>query len=833
MNNFYTSARQYGNQILVRGISDGQRYLDRVKFQPTLYSLSNKESNFHSLSKEPLAVHKFSDINGAKEFVKKYEAVHNFKMFGNTKYHIQWISDLYRGEIEYNPDLIKTTTVDIETTVNLGFPDYFNPLEEITLISCKDRVTKATTTFGCWEYTPTKENVTYVLCKNEKDLFMKFLSWWENDYCDIITGWHTDGFDIPYMIERMKRVVGEETTKRLSPFNMLKSREFEVNGQKNLSYEIYGIASLDYLELYKKFTYTTRESYKLDFIGEVELGMNKLENPYETFKEFYEKDPQRFIEYNIVDTEIVDALEEKLKLIGVAMSLAFMAKINFDDVFGAVAMWDSIVYNHLLNKNIIVPFAEPSYGEDRSIQGAYVKKPVPGKYGKLSSFDLKSLYPHIMMALNMSPETISDTMVDVSVDGLLSGDRSAVIDGFALSPNGSMYDMSKHGFVPELMSFYYNQRAVEKKKMIGFKKELESIRSTLTPEENRIYENKIATSNAKQMALKIALNSYYGISANKGFRFFDNRIAEGVTMAGQLIIRNAEAAVNTMMRQIMGNSTKDYCIYEDTDSCYVDMEDFVEKFCPNKTLDQKIDFMQKVCDGKFQDVLNAACNNLSTSLNWNPGFIEFKREALVSSGIFLAPKMYALLVHDNEGVRYAEPDLKTMGISLVRSSTPHCVKQPLRDCIMEILTGDEATLQKFVQDQEVKYMKLSPEEIAFPRSANNMAKYSSATSIYGEKCPIGVRAALLHNHLIDKLQLTQYDKFREGDKLKYVYIKEPNSLHENIIGFSSKLPPEFKLTNFVDYDTMWVKSFINPLEKLTDAVGWNWEETNTLESLFG
>lgn len=274
------------------------------------------------------------------------------------------------------------------TKVN-GFPDYFNPLEEITLITCKDKTSQKITTFGCWEYTPKADNITYVQCKNESDLFHKFLEYWESDYPDIITGWNIDEFDNPYLIERIKRVLGEDHAKRLSPFGILKSREYEVQEEKKLEFEIFGIASLDYLALYKKFTYVKRESYKLDYIAEVELGRNKVENPYATFKEFYEKDPILFTDYNIGDSDLVDGFEERLGLINQAISLAFMAKINFDDVYSPVKMWDTIIFNNLLEQNIVVPFKDDKDG--KSIEGAFVKEPVPGKYKFIASFDLASL----------------------------------------------------------------------------------------------------------------------------------------------------------------------------------------------------------------------------------------------------------------------------------------------------------------------------------------------------------------------------------------------------------------------------------------------------------
>jgi DNA polymerase elongation subunit (family B) len=830
LNSFYTSARQYGNQILVRGVKDGKRYLDRQKFKPTLYTLKNSPSKFNSLQGEPLVAHKFDSINDAKEYVKKYEGIRNFKIFGNTAYQFQWVNETHNGLIEYDPDLIKTSTVDIETTVNHGFPDYFNPIEEITLISVKDRVTKEVTTFGCWDYTPKKDNVTYVKCDNEKELLMEFLSFWEEDYPDIITGWNTDEFDIVYTIERMKRVIGEDNTKRLSPFGIIRGREYDQLGQKKMEYEIFGIASLDYLRLYKKFADEKRESYKLDFIGEVELGMNKNENPYPSFKEWYENDPESFIDYNIVDTDIVDGLEDKLSFIALAISLAYKAKINFDDVFSPVKMWDTIIYNHLLDQNIVVPFKDESFHEEKSIEGAFVKDPIPGLYKNVASFDLASLYPHIIMALNMSPETIHDTMVDVDVKTLLEGAYN-VIEGFSLAPNGSMYDMSKAGFLPALMKYYYSERKIVKKEMLKLKSQLEISRETLLPEDRRYLENRIATLHALQLALKIALNSAYGALAQKSFRFFDTRIAEGITMSGQLIIQHAEHAANNMLNKIL-NTDKDYVIACDTDSAYLNLESFVEKFCNGKTVDQKIDFMMKVCDGKFQTELNDSCDKLSISMNWKTGLIAFKREAICTAGVWTGKKRYALMVYDNEGVRYAEPQLKVTGLSVVSSGTPKCVKEPLRDCIRQILTGDEKTLQAFVKEQETRYMDLMPDVISFPKGVNNLMKYTSHNEIYTKGTPIGVRAALLHNHLVNTKSLSNYELIKEGGKIRFLYLKEPNILRENVIGFVDHLPPEFGLTQYVDYPLMWEKSFIAPLKKITDAVGWNYEEKNTLDTLF-
>lgn len=479
MTKFYTYAKSYGNSVLVRGYENGEYFTDRIKFKPTLYVQSQKETKFKSLDGDFLSPIKFDEISEAKDFIKKYSDVSNYKMYGNDNWHFQWINENYKGVVQYDPSLIHTETIDIETTTEHGLKPnemIFNPLESVTIISLRNRVTKKVNTFGLFDYTPKNPDVTYTYCKTEKELFTKFLTFWTKRYPDILTSWNGDSFDIPYLYERMKRVLGETNAKKLSPFGIVTVREKDFMGEKKLIVDLVGVASLDYLQLYQKFTYEKRESYKLDFIGEVEVEQKKLENPYPTFREFYEKSPELFCAYNEVDTEIVDKLETKLKLIEVAISLSFMAKINFEDVFGPVKMWDTIIYNYLLDeKNVVVPFKEDSDSDGQKIKGAYVKHPTPGLYKKMASFDLNSLYPSIIMAINMSPETILDEMLDVTVDHLLTNDRSMVKPNIALAANGAQFKTDETGFLPELMDRYYKQRKISKNKMLVSKSDAEAI----------------------------------------------------------------------------------------------------------------------------------------------------------------------------------------------------------------------------------------------------------------------------------------------------------------------------------------------------------------------
>lgn len=840
MSGFFVNARTWGKNILVRRVdAQGIRRVEKVPFKPTLYSLSQaKKTKFVSMFEQPLETQKFADINDAKDFIKRYKDVANFPIFGNPAFEYQYISETNPGVIEYDVDKIKAVTWDIETTVEEGFPNYFNPIEKVQLISVRDKVSKTIVSFGLKPFAPAPNgitsgyDVTYIHCRDEETLFEKFLRHHEADYPDVITGWNVDGFDIPYTICRMTRILGEDAFKRLSPFGIVRSQEKDVMGKPVLKFDIYGVAVLDYLELYKKFTYTKQENYKLDHIAFIELGKNKLDHEYASFKEFYTNDWNRFVEYNIMDVVLVDELEEKMKLIELAYSIAYMAKINIDEVYSPVKMWETIIYNHMLDKGIVIPLKTQSEEFSTGIEGAFVKPPVPGKYKWIASFDLASLYPHIIMALNMCPSTIHHTMVDITVDKMLAGDKSFVKEGFSLAPNGSMYDMSIKGFMPALMSFYYNQRKIEKKKMLAMKSELEAHRRDWTPAQIRMQDNKIAASNNLQMALKIALNSAYGAMANKHFLFFDRRIAEGITMCGQLIIQNSSNSMNGFMNKLL-STDKDYVIAADTDSCYVHMEAFVNKIYPGRTTDETVDFLVKACDDKIAKVLNDSCDRLSISLNWNPGLINFKREAISSVGFWTAKKRYALYVHDNEGVRYAEPDLKVMGMDVVRSTTPQMIKGPLTECIKLILLKEESDLQQFVTDTEAVFLDSTIEAISLPTGVNNLAKYSSSETLYKKGAPMHVRAALLYNNQLEKHGLDKVrEKIQEGGKIRYLFLKEPNMLREDVIGFVDNLPPEFNLARYVDYNRHWERSFIKPLKKMTDAVGWNWKEEASLSDLF-
>ena len=468
--NFYTYARHYGDKILVRGVKNGERFTSRHDFRPTLFVKSDKPSEYKSIFGEKVSPIQFDSNKEATDFFSRYKDIPNFPVFGQNYYAYQYITEKYPGTIEWDAKKLAIYSIDIETTSDGGFPNVDSPSEKVLVITLQNNNTKKITTFGLGEFTPKDDtkhlDIDYHNCTDEYALLKTFLDWWESNTPDVITGWNSNLFDIPYLLARTEKILGENEHKKYSPFGIVQKRNVRFMGQEKTAFEIVGVAQLDYLDLYKKFTYVTRESYKLDFIAETELGKNKLDSGFETFKEHYEKDWNGFVEYNIIDTVLVDELEDKMKLIELAITMAYDAKCNYNDVYSAVRTWDSLLYNHLWEKKIVLH--QGGGRKDRTIEGAYVQEPVPGNYDWVASFDATSLYPSIIMQYNMSPETIiPDFKYDVKVDDLIDRYKLDKLKekNYAMAANGTCYSREKQGLFPEIVQKFFNDRLKYKRLM--------------------------------------------------------------------------------------------------------------------------------------------------------------------------------------------------------------------------------------------------------------------------------------------------------------------------------------------------------------------------------
>ena len=829
---FYTYARHYGDKILVRGVDEhGGRFTARRDFRPTLFVKSNEPSKYKSIYGENVSPIQFESNKEATAFYDRYKDVDNYPIYGQDYYGYQYITEKYPGDIKWDAKNIKVYSIDIETTSEHGFPNVDSPTERLLVITMQDNNTKKITTWGVGEFTPTDNvkgyDIEYVECNDERDLLTAFLGWWKDNTPDIITGWNSNLFDMPYLLARTERILGEGEHKKFSPFGIVQKRKVKFVQREMTAYEITGVAQLDYLDLYKKFTYVTRESYKLDFIAETELGKNKLESGYDTFKEFYEKDWNRFVEYNIIDTVIVDELEDKMKLIELAMTMAYDAKCNYNDVFSAVRTWDSLLYNHLWEKNIVIH--QKSGKKDRQIEGAYVQEPTPGGYDWVCSFDATSLYPSILMQYNMSPETIVPGFkYDVKVDDLLDRYKLDKLKekNYAMAANGTCYTREKQGLFPEIVQKFFNDRLKYKKLMQEAQKKYQETGA-------KAYQNEVSKYNNFQMARKIQLNSLYGALANQYFRFYDDNIAEGITMTGQLVIRDTAKALDNYMNKVCGTEDETYSFYSDTDSCYVTCKNMVENFFPDKGTEKTVELLDKIGTDKIEPAIDQAMSKLANYTNAFENKIFFKREVIADKGIFVAKKRYALNVLDDEGLRLIKPKLKVMGLEIVRSSTPAPIRESLREAVRLILTSTQEELHSFIENTKEGFHNMTAEDIAFPRGCNNMAKYHSQSDIYTKGTPIHVRGGLLYNYYVGKLDLNlKYEQIQEGDKIKFLYLKEPNPLKENTVAFVTKLPKEFGLQKYIDYDLVFQKAFLDPLDNILKPIGWTTEPQASLEDLF-
>ena len=828
---FYTNVQLIGNQFLVRGVENGRRYEHRDEFFPTLFVKSKRDSKFRTLSGEPVEEVHPGTVRDCREFYKKYDEVDGFPIYGNDRYIYQYISDKYpEDEIKFDISQIKLVTLDIETTAEKGFPDVESASEEILAITIQDYTTKQIITWGVKPFLNKQKNVTYHHCPTEHELLSNFINYWMQDVPDVITGWNIQLFDIPYICKRLNRVLGEKLMKRFSPWGLVSQGEAFIMGRKHTTFDVGGVTQLDYLDLYKKFTYKAQESYRLDYIASVELGQKKLDHSeYETFKDFYTHGWQKFIEYNIVDVELVDRLEDKMKLIELALTMAYDAKVNYADVFYQVRMWDNIIYNYLKKRDIVIP---PKIRSDKNEKyaGAYVKEPIPGKYDWVVSFDLNSLYPHLIMQYNISPETLlEERHPTASVDRILNEEINfELYKDNAVCPNGAMFRKDVRGFLPELMEKMYGDRVIFKKKMLAAKQEYEK-----TP--TVALEKEIARCNNIQMAKKISLNSAYGAIGNQYFRYYKLENAEAITLSGQVSIRWIEGKMNGYLNKLLQTEDVDYVVASDTDSIYLNMGPLVNKFFSGKSDDKAaiVAILDKICQEKLEPFIESSYQKLADYVSAYEQKMQMKRENIADRGIWTAKKRYILNVWNSEGVQYTEPKLKVMGIESVKSSTPAPCRQMLKDAFKILMTGTEDEMIKFIDTKREEFKKLPPEEISFPRSVSDVIKYKAHSEIYIKGTPIHVRGALLFNHYILKNNLdNKYSLIRNGEKIKFCYLKKPNSIHENVISFIQDFPKELGIDKYVDYDLQFEKSFLEPLKAILDSIGWSVEKTVNLELFF-
>lgn len=832
MATFYTNISRQSNNLLVRGVDEnGHRFNRKVKYKPYLFipQQNQEETDYRTIEGKKVGKLDFDSMSEAREFLKQYDDVSGMEIYGLTDFTYLYINDRYRKQIAYDPALIISVGIDIEVSSEGGFPDISTADKEVTAITLSHKGQKYV--YGlppgtCLDYVPHGPNITYYSCKDEQELLFKFLQKWEQLNPDVITGWNIEFFDIPYLVNRITRVCTPEDAKRLSPWKMLREYDVEMRGKKQQAYTPVGVNVLDYINLYKKFTYTQQESYRLDHIAFIELGERKLDfSEYSNLEELYKQNYQKFIEYNIKDVELIDRLEDKMKLIELVYAMAFDAKVNFEDTLGSVKQWDVIIHNELMKTKTVIPQFKKHKG-DYTIVGGYVKEPRVGLSKWVISLDLNSLYPHLIMQYNISPEKFVHYDTEFpSIDELLTGKFPAPRD-HSYAANGTAYLRDGPGFLPALMLKMYNDRVV-------YQKELKELKKQYNETKDESLVKRIAALDNLQKAKKIQLNSAYGALGNEWFRWFDPKFAEAITMSGQLSIRWIEKKLNQYLNKIMGTNFVDYCIASDTDSVYLTLDALVNKVMPDQKDEVKIvKFIDQLTKEKLEPYVDKCYEELREYMNAMEQKMKMKREAIANKAIWKAKKMYILNVWDLEGVLYDKPKLKMMGIEAVKSSTPAACRANLKKSFEIIMNETEEALHKFIEEFRETFKTLPFDEVAFPRGVKNIEKWETKTG-YASGTPIQVKAAMAYNIILEKKNLAgKYEKITSGSKIKFAYMKMPNPFQTEVLGCSSAMPPEFGLEKYIDRDKQFEKSYIEPLKSVISTIGWNTEKVATLEDFF-
>jgi DNA polymerase elongation subunit (family B) len=820
-----------GDKIYLRGYDKGMRVKDVINYKPYLF-IPKQGGKYKTLDGKSVEKMMFDSISDARDFMERYSDVSNLEFYGLTTFQYAYIFDEYKGDIDYDPKTVTVATLDIECAADDGFPDIQKADKPLTAITLRSR--NRNFVFGCGDFTTTDPNTHYIKCKDEFQLVQQFLNCWQALDIDVVTGWNIEFFDIPYLVNRIKYLFNDKEAKKLSPWGILDEKTVEFKGKENQSYNPVGISVLDYYQLYRKFTFGNQETYKLDYIAQVELGEKKVDySEYGSLLELYKNDFQKFIEYNIYDCVLVDKLDDKLKFLEQVMAIAYDAKVNYNDTMTTVRPWDIIIHNYLLEQNIVIPQFKKQPDFD-SLVGGYVKEPNIGLNKWVVSFDLNSLYPHLIMQYNISPETFVKRVDFPSIDYLLQGHWEYRDGMVAYAANGCTYRKDKQGFLPALMEKMYNDRVIYKKKMLEAKQRYEKTKS-------KDDEKLIARYHNMQMAKKIQLNSAYGALGNQYFRWFNFNHAEAITMSGQLSIRWIEKKVNQFFNKTLKTDGIDYVIASDTDSIYVSMETLVSML-GDASEEKIVQAIDAFCEKKVQPYLDVCYEELASMMNAYAQKMQMKRETIANKGIWKAKKMYILNAWNVEGVQYDKPKLKMQGIEAVRSSTPHACRVKIKEALGIIMNGNNAELKDFVNKFYDEFQNLPFEDVAFPRGVKNLKKYTSKSKaidlrwgeqgLYEKGTPIQVKGAIIFNNLLKRHNIKNIPPISDGDKIKFAYLREPNPIGESVIAAPDYLPKQFNLDKYIDRDTQFEKSFVEPLKSITEVIGWQIDNSATLEDFF-
>lgn len=779
------------------------------------------------------------------------------RLYENIPAVQQYLLDTFWRENEtpeFSKNELKVMFIDIETYSVDTFPNIDDPDHTVNVITCYDSCSDTFYTFGINAYENTNPRVVYKHCRNERDLFIKFIEFIESDYPDVLSGWNSEFFDIPYIINRCNRILGEEYTERLSPLNRIYFREIVGKfGKPQKRYYIEGISCIDFLDIYRRFCLTLRESYKLDAIGEIELGERKIDYGDIDLATLADTDWQKFVDYNIQDVNLLVRLEQKLQYVKLLKMLAYVGLTTLEGAMGTIGVINgALVIRARKRGEIMSTFIRKE--TDGKNPGAYVASPKTGFTSNIVSFDANSLYPNVMISLNLSPETkigkfeINGDKVNVyHASGKCLELQKDKFDLFvkeekcSITKAGFLFTQKRRGIIPEFLDYYYNQRVEVKRDLYAIKIKLSKLKKsdptyTLTKyEEERL--------NTKQLVIKILINSCYGYMGNKQAPIGDDDIASSVTLTGQAVIKEAGSLLQEYLRtkhNITDEATLDASwIYSDTDSCYFSLK-CIEDTTPLKVGDEINPEFYKEVDNLESHLNKGITEWAIKNLNTLDSRFVFKRESIAQVGIFLAKKRYVMNVLDDEGIKVNK--FKYTGVEVVRTSMPNAIKPYAKRIIETMLTTQsQAETNRVLAESYELFKTLPPNDIAFVMNVKGYDKYASQCKEFtiAKKMPIHVKAAYLYNLINNKLGINnQYESLGSGDKVRYLMLQTPNKFGVNVIGFKYELPKEYESIFKIDYETMFEKILFNSITRFYDNVKWRIRKPSEsirtdLDDLFG
>ena len=751
---------------------------------------------------------------------------------------------------EFSKNPLKVVYLDIETysPSSGGFPDVDNPTHPVTVITCYDSLERHFYTFGIKEYENTADNVSYVHCKNERELFIKFIEYLEQDYPDVISGWNILLFDMPYIVNRCERILGEESVKRMSPLNNVYFRLMKGKfGREQKRYYFDGISTIDYLDIYQRFCLKLRESYKLDAIAEIELGERKIDYGNIDLATLTDTNWQKLVEYNIQDVNILIKLEDKLQYISLLRMLSYVGLSTLESSMGTISVINgALAIKARRRGEVLSTFVRP----DSAVKnpGAYVAEPKSGFKTNVVSFDANSLYPNVMISLNLSPETKIGRIEKTDKGNIniyhVTGkcfeltpkafNDFLVAEKCAVTKAGFLFSQKKKGIIPEFLDHYYNERVVVKTELFKVKKQLKAIddiiaadgtkRTELSQQRSEI-QFEVERLNTKQMVIKTLLNSVYGYMGNKQAPIGDDDIASSVTLTGQAVIKQAGKLLQqylTANYNITDEHTLDNSwVYSDTDSLYFSLQ-CINDVVPLKSGNMVSDVFYKELQ-TIEDFINKEINSWAIkSLRTIDSRFVFKRESISDVALFLQKKRYVMHILDDEGIKVDK--FKYTGVEVVRTSMPNAIK-PYAKKIIEtmLLTQSLEQTNNILTETYNTFKDLPIEDVAFVMGLRGYEKYASKCNEFniGTRTPIHVKSAYLHNFLNKKLGIeNKYEEISSGDKTRYVYLQQPNKYGIDSIGFKYTFPEEYKSIFKINYEKMFEKILFSGIERFYQGVNW-------------